>query len=93
MDHIKALVGFGADAAAAEGAGPVVSLQQAVLVDFADPSLWWALCVILFNPAMWNVVAQVQWRTGFLSRTLGPRGGCYLLAATIFAISLYRDVA
>lgn len=62
--------------------------------DYVDlsPSLYYALATIVFNPVFWNIVARLQHKTHFLSAiTGGAYNGCYLLAATIFSLGIYRD--
>lgn len=64
------------------------------LSDYIDvsPSLTYALATIVFNPVFWNIVARLQHKTHFLSKAAGGAyNGCYLLAATIFSLGIYRD--
>ncbi|KAK5309371.1 Phosphatidyl-N-methylethanolamine N-methyltransferase [Exophiala xenobiotica] len=47
---------------------------------------------IAFNPLFWNVVAQSEYKTHFLTKILGsPYRGCYFLALTIFSLGIFRD--
>lgn len=55
------------------------------------PQLRYAVACIAFNPVFWNVVARLEHKTRFISRVTGPYLGCYLLAATIFSLGIYRD--
>lgn len=60
-------------------------------IDFS-PSLRYAIATIVFNPVFWNIVARLQHKTHFLSAAVGGAyNGCYLLAATIFSLGIYRD--
>lgn len=54
--------------------------------------LKFALATILFNPIFWNIVARVEHRSRILTKLSGGAyNGCYLLAATIFLLGIYRD--
>ena len=56
------------------------------------PLLKFAVATILFNPIFWNIVARLEHRTHFLTKLAGGAyNGCYLLAATIFLLGIYRD--
>ncbi|EEQ40072.1 putative phosphatidyl-N-methylethanolamine N-methyltransferase [Clavispora lusitaniae] len=56
------------------------------------PSLKFAVATISFNPIFWNIVARLEHRTHFLTKLAGGAyNGCYLLAATIFSLGIYRD--
>lgn len=62
--------------------------------DYIDvsPLLQFALVLILFNPIFWNIVARLEHKTHFLTKIAGgPYRGCYILAATIFSLGIYRD--
>lgn len=64
------------------------------LLDYIDqtPQLSFATMTVAFNPIFWNIVARLEHKTHFLTNTTGsPYRGCYLLAATIFLLGLYRD--
>ncbi|AAS53802.1 AFR431Cp [Eremothecium gossypii ATCC 10895] len=51
-----------------------------------------AVFFIVFNPLFWNIVAQVEYKTHFLTRLAGgARRGCYALAFVIFSLGLVRD--
>lgn len=57
-----------------------------------NPQLSRAVATIAFNPIFWNIAARVEYNTHLLTRLCGgKRNGCYLLAATIFFLGLYRD--
>lgn len=53
--------------------------------------LKYAVGCIAFNPIFWNIVARTEYKSKFISRIVGPKIGCYLLAATIFSLGIYRD--
>lgn len=54
--------------------------------------LEFALATILFNPIFWNIVARTEHKTRILTKICGGAyNGCYLLAATIFLLGIYRD--
>lgn len=62
--------------------------------DYVDvsPQLKFALLSILFNPIFWNIVARFEHKTHFLTKIAGGAyNGCYILAATIFSLGIYRD--
>lgn len=62
--------------------------------DYVDvsPELKFALLSILFNPIFWNIVARLEHKTHFLTKISGGAyRGCYLLAATIFSLGIFRD--
>lgn len=64
------------------------------LGDYVDvtPLLKFALITILFNPIFWNIVARLEHKTHFLTKIAGgPYRGCYILAATIFSLGIFRD--
>ncbi|CAG7851338.1 Phosphatidyl-N-methylethanolamine N-methyltransferase Short=PLMT; AltName: Full=Overproducer of inositol protein 3; AltName: Full=Unsaturated phospholipid methyltransferase [Serendipita indica DSM 11827] len=62
------------------------------LVDFHQPSFYYSLGMIFFNPLFWNIVAQNEYHHKLISkRVKNPRIGCYLLAATIFSLGIIRD--
>lgn len=48
---------------------------------------------IAFNPVFWNIAAQLELRTKLFTKLgLGNRYyGCYILAAIIFSLGIYRD--
>lgn len=78
-------------------------------VDFAQRSLFVALAAIVFNPVratsvtwaqpelptqtFWNIVAQGEARTHFLTKAFGGHRyyAIYALAATIFTLGVIRD--
>lgn len=64
------------------------------LTDYVDVSclLKFALLTILFNPIFWNIVARLEHKTHFLTKLAGGAyRGCYILAATIFLLGIFRD--
>ncbi|KAL1926127.1 hypothetical protein VTP01DRAFT_6164 [Rhizomucor pusillus] len=63
------------------------------LIDFSQPTLYYALANILFNPLFWNTVARAEYRSHVLTKLAGgnPYRGCYALAVTIFSIGIIRD--
>jgi phosphatidylethanolamine/phosphatidyl-N-methylethanolamine N-methyltransferase len=62
-------------------------------IDFSQPTLTTALCAIAFNPIYWNIVAQAEYRTHFLTKFFRGNAyyGCYFLALTIFSLGILRD--
>lgn len=64
------------------------------LYDYIDQNelLQFATLAIAFNPLFWNIVARLEHKTHFLTKITGsPYRGCYLLAATIFSLGIFRD--
>ncbi|KAJ1667561.1 hypothetical protein IW140_002141 [Coemansia sp. RSA 1813] len=63
------------------------------LIDLSQPSLWLSLLSIAFNPTFWNIAAQQEYRTHWITRLFNgdKHKGCYALAATIFSLGLVRD--
>lgn len=60
-------------------------------LDF-NPEIAYAIATISFNPIFWNIVARLEFKNHFLTKLTGsPYRGCYLLAATIFSLGIYRD--
>ncbi|RSH89224.1 Phosphatidyl-N-methylethanolamine N-methyltransferase [Saitozyma podzolica] len=63
------------------------------LVDWKQPSLWFAVGMVLFNPIFWNTVARNEYRNKTMTKIFGsPYHGCYVLAVTIFSLGIFRDV-
>eukprot|EP00834_Sanchytrium_tribonematis_P006945 NODE_565_length_5974_cov_1.190468.p3 type:complete len:194 gc:universal NODE_565_length_5974_cov_1.190468:5119-5700(+) len=62
------------------------------MFDYQKPSFWQAVYCIVFNPLFWNIVARNEYRNKTLSKVLGQRNGCYVLAVTIFSLGIYRDI-
>lgn len=57
-----------------------------------DNELYYAIGCISFNPIFWNIVARFEYNTHFLTKITGlAKNGCYLLAAIIFSLGIYRD--
>ncbi|RCK57416.1 Phosphatidyl-N-methylethanolamine N-methyltransferase [Candida viswanathii] len=57
-----------------------------------DNQLYYAIACISFNPIFWNIVARLEYNTHFLTKLAGSaKTGCYVLAATIFSLGIYRD--
>ncbi|ODQ62893.1 hypothetical protein WICANDRAFT_103610 [Wickerhamomyces anomalus NRRL Y-366-8] len=66
--------------------------QLCTEVDLTKKSYQVALISICFNPIFWNIVARTEYTTHFLTKLAGgPKKGCYLLAATIFSLGIFRD--
>ncbi|KAJ2454008.1 Phosphatidyl-N-methylethanolamine N-methyltransferase [Coemansia sp. RSA 2336] len=65
-----------------------------MIVDFGKTSLWVSLASITFNPTFWNIAAQREFHTHWLTRLCGgdKYRGCYTIAATIFGLGLIRDM-
>ncbi|PVF96417.1 putative OPI3-methylene-fatty-acyl-phospholipid synthase [Serendipita vermifera] len=61
-------------------------------VDFHQPSFYYSLGMIFFNPLFWNIAAQNEYHHKWISsRVKNPYTGCYILAITIFSLGLIRD--
>ncbi|OBT69343.1 hypothetical protein VE03_01066 [Pseudogymnoascus sp. 23342-1-I1] len=62
-------------------------------VDFDQKSLAVAAAAIAFNPIYWNTVARQEYHNKVLTKLAGgnARLGCYLLAASIFSLGIFRD--
>eukprot|EP01137_Pigoraptor_chileana_P002423 Opistho-2@41252 len=62
-------------------------------INFSDQQLWIAVGCVIFNPLMWNIVARREHHTRFLTHLcFGSKyAACYLLAACIFSLGLFRD--
>ncbi|KAI9470699.1 MAG: phospholipid methyltransferase-domain-containing protein [Benjaminiella poitrasii] len=62
-------------------------------IDFSQPSFYYALGHILFNPIFWNTVARAEYRNKVLTKLAGgnPYRGTYGLAVAIFTLGLTRD--
>jgi phosphatidylethanolamine N-methyltransferase len=62
-------------------------------INLDDPILHLALALITFNPVFWNIVARLEYKTHFLTRTFcgSARVGCYFLAVVIFSLAVIRD--
>ncbi|ORY90384.1 phospholipid methyltransferase-domain-containing protein [Syncephalastrum racemosum] len=63
-------------------------------IDFSQPTLYYALANILFNPLFWNTVARAEYNHRVLTKLAGGNAyrGCYILAVTIFSIGIIRDI-
>jgi len=62
------------------------------LVDWHQPTLYYSLGMIFFNPLFWNIAAQNEYHHKWISkRVKNPYTGCYILAASIFSLGLVRD--
>lgn len=46
-----------------------------------------------FNPTFWNIVARLEYSKKVLTKLAGGNRylGCYILAATIFSLGIFRD--
>lgn len=62
-------------------------------IDFSQPTFYYVLANILFNPLFWNTVARAEYRSHILTKLAGGNRylGCYVLAVTIFSIGIIRD--
>ena len=71
---------------------PLSGAPKIGTIDTSLPSLTLAACAIAFNPIYWNIVAQAEYRTSFLTKLFrSPYLGCYFLALTIFSLGILRD--
>ncbi|SAM03161.1 hypothetical protein [Absidia glauca] len=61
--------------------------------DFSQPSFYFALANILFNPIYWNIVARAEYRSHILTKLAGGHAyrGCAALAISIFSLGILRD--
>ncbi|KAI8342684.1 phospholipid methyltransferase-domain-containing protein [Chlamydoabsidia padenii] len=61
--------------------------------DFSQPSFYFALANILFNPIYWNIVARAEYRSHVLTKLAGGHAyrGCAALAVSIFSLGILRD--
>ncbi|KAI8890839.1 phospholipid methyltransferase [Backusella circina FSU 941] len=64
------------------------------LIDFTQPSLYYTLAHVLFNPIFWNTVARAEYNKKVLTKLAGGNRylGCYGLAVTIFSLGITRDL-
>ncbi|KAI9887421.1 MAG: Phosphatidyl-N-methylethanolamine N-methyltransferase [Watsoniomyces obsoletus] len=64
------------------------------LVDFNKRSLAVSALSIAFNPLFWNFAARQEYHHKVLTKAFGgnSRLGCYVLAATIFSLGIFRDL-
>ncbi|CDH50718.1 phospholipid methyltransferase [Lichtheimia corymbifera JMRC:FSU:9682] len=62
-------------------------------IDFSQPTFYYVLANIFFNPLFWNTVARAEYRSHILTKLAGGNRylGCYVLAVTIFSIGIIRD--
>ncbi|KAG2201954.1 phospholipid methyltransferase-domain-containing protein [Mucor mucedo] len=62
-------------------------------INFQEPTLYFALAHILFNPIFWNTAARAEYNKKLLTKLAGGNGrfGCYGLAVTIFTLGITRD--
>lgn len=71
---------------------PITGEDKQGTINWEVPSLMTAACAIAFNPIYWNIVAQAEYRTHFLTKIFrNPYYGCYFLAFTIFSLGIFRD--
>ncbi|ORX58948.1 phospholipid methyltransferase [Hesseltinella vesiculosa] len=62
-------------------------------IDFSQPTFYYALANILFNPIYWNILARAEYRSHILTRLAGGSAffGCAVLAVSIFSLGIFRD--
>ncbi|KAG4066421.1 hypothetical protein HA402_007057 [Bradysia odoriphaga] len=62
-------------------------------INFQQPSLYYAMANIMFNPIFWNVAARVEYRSHALTKLAGNNAlrACAAFAATIFSLGILRD--
>ncbi|KAJ1986992.1 Phosphatidyl-N-methylethanolamine N-methyltransferase [Dimargaris cristalligena] len=67
--------------------------QLCQLVDWHQPTLWYAVACILFNPLFWNIAARQEYRHHWITKLACGNAyvGCYMLAITIFSLGIFRD--
>ncbi|KAI9146317.1 phospholipid methyltransferase-domain-containing protein [Paraphysoderma sedebokerense] len=67
-------------------------MKGSLPIDFSEPTLYYALASIVFNPLYWNIVARREYRTHFITNLFGGAyPGCYALAFSIFTLGIFRD--
>ncbi|ORZ06932.1 phospholipid methyltransferase-domain-containing protein [Absidia repens] len=61
--------------------------------DFSQPSFYFALANILFNPIFWNIAARAEYQSHILTKLAGGHAfrGCAVLALSIFSLGILRD--
>ncbi|KAJ1957605.1 Phosphatidyl-N-methylethanolamine N-methyltransferase [Dispira parvispora] len=71
----------------------VTQEHLAPLVHWREPTLWYVVASIVFNPTFWNIAARQEYHRKVFTRLAGgnSRYGCYILAATIFSLGILRD--
>ncbi|PRT55429.1 Phosphatidyl-N-methylethanolamine N-methyltransferase [Wickerhamiella sorbophila] len=69
-----------------------LSLEKTLPIVWNDEASF-AAKFIAFNPVFWNIAAQLELRVKLFTKLgLGNRYyGCYILAAIIFSLGIYRD--
>ncbi|KAI8050235.1 phospholipid methyltransferase-domain-containing protein [Syncephalis plumigaleata] len=62
-------------------------------VDFSQPTLYWAIGSIMFNPIFWTIAARSEYNNKTITKLAGGNRlyGCYLLAVSIFSLGIIRD--
>ncbi|CAO3607100.1 unnamed protein product [Cunninghamella blakesleeana] len=62
-------------------------------IDFSQPTLYFALANIFFNPIYWNILARAEYRSHILTKLAGGSAfiGCAILGASIFGLGILRD--
>jgi len=62
-------------------------------INLYQPSLYYALANIMFNPIFWNVAGRVEYRSRALTKLAGNNAfrACTGFAATIFSLGILRD--
>lgn len=62
-------------------------------IDFSSPALYIAAASIAFNPIFWNIAARSEYHNKTITRLARGNAyyGCYLLAAAIFSLGIFRD--
>eukprot|EP01095_Lingulamoeba_sp_RSL-Kostka_P017776 TRINITY_DN945_c0_g1_i2.p1 TRINITY_DN945_c0_g1~~TRINITY_DN945_c0_g1_i2.p1 ORF type:complete len:215 (-),score=28.09 TRINITY_DN945_c0_g1_i2:142-786(-) len=63
------------------------------LLNLSVFSFWFCLASIAFAPIFWNIVGELEYHKKILSRFVGPKIGCYILATCIFLLQIERDIA
>ncbi|CAO3649711.1 unnamed protein product [Cunninghamella echinulata] len=63
-------------------------------IDFSQPTFYYALANILFNPIYWNIVARAEYRGQILTKLAGGSAyrGCAALGFSIFTLGIIRDI-
>ena len=70
----------------------ITGRERIAFWDPNDPKLYIAAAAIAFNPIYWNIMAQSEYHTHFLTKIFrSPYYGCYFLAVSIFVLGILRD--
>jgi methylene-fatty-acyl-phospholipid synthase len=62
-------------------------------INFKEPTLWYSLAFILFNPTFWNVVGRAEYHTRMIRKAFcgNKYFAIYFFAVVIFSLGIARD--